>query len=67
MKPETPRKPKPTKATVERRVEEILRIRLDGAELWDVREYVKEQAAKDDSAWYVPEGDKPLSDVQLWR
>jgi hypothetical protein len=55
------------KATVLRRTEEILRIRLDGAELWDVREYVKEQEAKEGSPWHVPEGGKGLSDVQLWR
>jgi hypothetical protein len=60
-------KPKATKATVDRRVEELLRIRLDGAELWDIREYVREQEAKEGSAWHLADGQKPLSDAQLYR
>jgi hypothetical protein len=59
--------PKATKATVLRRVEEVLRIRLEGAAFWDVREYAREQEAKEGSAWHVAEGGKPLSDGQLWR
>jgi hypothetical protein len=62
-----PNKRKPTKATVLRRVEEILRIRLEGAEHWDVREYVREQESKEGSAWQLGEGEKSLSDSQLWR
>jgi hypothetical protein len=60
-------KAKPTKAQVEARVSEILRIRLDGAEIWDVREYVREKEQEDGSPWKLPEGAKPLSDSQLWR
>jgi hypothetical protein len=60
-------RPKPSKATVQLRVDEILRIRLDGAELWDVREYVREQEQKEDSPWKLAEGDKPLSDSQIAR
>jgi hypothetical protein len=55
------------KATVQRRVEEVLRIRLDGAEFWDVREYAREKEAETGSVWELPEGGKPLSDGQLWR
>jgi hypothetical protein len=58
---------KPTKAQVEARVTEILRIRLDGAEIWDVREYVREKEKEEGSVWQLPEGQKPLSDSQLWR
>jgi hypothetical protein len=64
---DTPRKPKPTKAIVAQRVEEVLRIRLDGAEFWDVREYAREKEAEAGSAWELPAGGKPLSDGQLWR
>jgi hypothetical protein len=55
---------KPTKAEVNARIEEILRIRLDGAELWDIREYVREMEGKEGSPW---KSDKPLSDSQLYR
>jgi len=44
-------KPKPTKAQVERRVAEVLAIRLDGAEFWHVREYVREKEREDGSPW----------------
>jgi len=65
-KPARPR-PKATKATVDRRVEELLRIRLDGAELWDIREYVREKEAEEVSAWQLATGETPLSDPQLYR
>jgi hypothetical protein len=58
---------KATKANVLRRIEEVLRIRLDGAEFWDVREYTREKEQEAGSAWELAEGGKPLSDVTLWR
>jgi hypothetical protein len=58
---------KPTKALILRRVEEVVRIRLDGAEYWDVREYVREKEKESGSAWEVHAGGKPLSDASLWR
>lgn len=61
------KKPKPTKAQVSLRVEEILRIRLDGAELWDIREYVGEQEQKEGSPWCLAARAKPLSESQLYR
>jgi hypothetical protein len=60
-------KARPTRAQVEARVTEILRIRLDGAEIWDIREYVREMEQKEGSPWQLAEGQKPLSDSQLWR
>ena len=60
-------KVKPTKAQVLLRTEEILRIRLDGAEIWDVREYVREKEREKGSLWELAEGEKPMSDSQLWR
>lgn len=62
-----PRKAKATVAIVAQRVEEVLRIRLDGAEFWDVREYAREKEAEDGSPWKLADDDKPLSDGQLWR
>jgi hypothetical protein len=50
------------KALLGRRVDDILRIRLDGAEWWDVRQYVREKEADPLSPWFVAEGGKPLSD-----
>jgi len=61
------KKPRPTNATVQLRIEEILRIRLDGAEIWDVREYVREKEHEAGSVWKLSKGRKPLSDSQLWR
>lgn len=54
---------KATEAQAARRVEELLRIRLDGAELWDVREYVREKVAAKDPVW----GSRLLSDSQIYR
>jgi hypothetical protein len=45
---------KSTKAEVRQRVEEVLRIRLMGAEFWDIRQHASE------NGWGV-------SDRQLWR
>jgi hypothetical protein len=56
---------KADKALSARRVDEILRIRLDGAEWWDVREYVREQEKVEDSAWFVAEGATSLSDAMI--
>ena len=60
-------KARPTKAQVEARVDEILRIRLDGAEIWDVREYVREKEQEDGSPWQLADGATPLTDSQLYR
>lgn len=58
---------KATKAQLQARVEEVLAIRLDGAEFWHVREYAREKEQEEGSAWKLAEGQKPLSDGQLWR
>jgi hypothetical protein len=55
---------KPSKAVVKARIEEILRIRLDGAEFWDIREYVREKCAEPGSVWEAP---ACLSDAQIYR
>jgi hypothetical protein len=58
---------KATAATIRARVDDILRILLDGAEPWDVRQYVAEKEAAGEPPWTVPEGGKPLSERQLRR
>jgi hypothetical protein len=58
---------KASRAAVRQRVEEVLRIRLDGAAFHDVREYAREKEREEGSAWFLPAGGKPLSDGQLWR
>jgi hypothetical protein len=58
---------KANKATVRARVDDVLRIRLDGAEFWDVRQYVAEKERAAEAPWAVPAGGKPLSQRQLWR
>jgi hypothetical protein len=58
---------KATKAQVRARVEEVLQIRLDGGEFWDVREYAREKEQEEGSAWHLAPGQKPLSDGQLRR
>jgi hypothetical protein len=56
-----------TALRTQRRVDELLRIRLDGAEFWDVREYVREKENEEGSPWELAEGASPLSDSQIWR
>src|SRR5262249_49477667 len=60
-------KAKATKQQTERRIEELLRLRLDGAELWDIREFVREKEQEEGSNWHLPPGNQPLSDSQLYR
>ena len=52
---------------VQARVNDALRIRLDGAEFWDLREFVREKEKDDGSAWHLGPGQNPLSDGQIRR
>jgi hypothetical protein len=57
-----------TKAQAEARVNDLLRILLDGAEPgWDLCEFVRDQEREEGSCWYVGEGGKPLSYSQIRR
>jgi hypothetical protein len=58
---------KADKALALRRVDDILRIRLDGAQWWDVREFVREKEKEPGSAWFLADGEPPLSDGQIRR
>src|SRR5215813_6549926 len=62
-----PKRPHASKAQVELRLTEIVRVRLDGAKEWDVSEYVREEEQKDGSPWKVQDGETPLSDRQIRR
>ena len=65
--PEEKQKAHASKAVVARRVEEIVRIRLDGAEFWDVCEFAREKEGEEGSAWFLSPNDKPMSDSNLRR
>ena len=58
---------KATKAQIQLRVDDLLTFRLEGARLWDIRQYVTEKEKEPGSTWYRGEGAKPLSDAMLWR
>jgi hypothetical protein len=58
---------KANKATVRARVDDILRVILDGAEPFQIRQYVSEMEGKGEPPWTVPEGGKPLSERQIRR
>jgi hypothetical protein len=57
---------KATKATVAQRVEEVLRIRLDGAAYWDVLQYIAEKQQAGEAPWTIPEGGKPIAGRTVW-
>jgi hypothetical protein len=63
---EMPKKRKPTKAVVAQRVEQVLRIRLDGAEYIDILQYIAEQQKESGSVWATPDGEKPFSERTVW-
>jgi hypothetical protein len=50
-----------------RRVDDLLRIILDGAAWWDVCQFVREQEKEAGSAWFLAEGENPLSASQIRR
>jgi hypothetical protein len=54
-----------TDPIIRQRIEDVLRVRLAGAEGWDVRRYVAEMEGKGEAPWAIPEGGKPLSERQI--
>jgi hypothetical protein len=64
-KGEPAQEPQPvaTDAQVAARVEELLRIRLDGAEFWDVKEYIAEKVAAKDPVW----GEHEIGQAMIYR
>lgn len=65
--PRKPTRPHASAVLTDRRVGELLRIRLDGAEWWDVCEYVRSKEAEEGSAWALPRGASPMSESQIRR
>ena len=61
------KKPRATNATREARIEAIVRIKLDGAEPWDVRQFVAVSEKAGEGPWKMGRGRKPLSDRQIRR
>jgi hypothetical protein len=59
--------PRASKVLVGRRITDLLQVRLDGAQHWDVCEYVREKQADKGSCWFVAEGETSLSDSQIRR
>jgi hypothetical protein len=53
--------------TVTRRIDDVLRIRLDGAQFWDLCGFVREKESEEGSAWLLPLGATPLSESQIRR
>jgi hypothetical protein len=50
---------------LELRIQAVVALRLDGAEGWDVRQYVAEKQRAGEAQWKIPPGGKPLSDRQI--
>jgi hypothetical protein len=50
---------------VQQRTDELVMIRLDGAQWWDVVQYVSEKSTESGSCWEVKPGGKSLSERQL--
>ncbi len=59
------RKRKAESLTVQLRVLELVRLRLRGAQFWDVAEYVREKEVANEPPWQIPEGHKPLGEDML--
>ena len=66
-----PTEPHATDLQVQQRIAELLRIRLDGAEIWDICEYVREKVeTRDQAGQHIGDpvwGKQPLSESQLYR
>jgi hypothetical protein len=57
--------PRPTKEQVDARVNELLRVMLDGAERWDLVDFVRQREKEEGSPWFISEGSDPLCYAQI--
>ena len=48
-----------------RRIQAILQIRLDGAEPWDVRQFIAEKEQAGEEPWTIEDGQAPLTAAQV--
>lgn len=58
---------KSTRATVDLRIAEVVALRVDGADYWDVRDYVRQKQADGVPPWELDDSLKILGKAQLWR
>ncbi len=63
--PAPKRKKKAEAIIVQLRVLELVRLRLRGAQFWDVREYIAEKEVEEGSPWKLPPRAKPMSERQI--
>lgn len=61
------KKPKATEPVIAARIQEILQIRLDGAETWDCMSYVAEKQQEDVFPWRMGKRTQPISERQIRR
>lgn len=64
-KPESEQKPHAPDIVVAARVDEFIKLILDGARMWDLREYVRHFEKDPTSNWTLKEGFEPLSDKMI--
>ncbi len=63
--PAPKRKRKAETLTVQLRTLELVRLRLRGAQFWDVAEYVREKEIANEPPWQIPAGHKSLGEDML--
>jgi hypothetical protein len=49
----------------QRRIQAVLQIRLDGAELWDVRDFIAEKEQAGEDPWTIGDGGTALNAAQI--
>lgn len=64
-KPESEEKPHAPDIVVAARIDEFIKLILDGARMWDLREYVRHFEKDKASNWTLKEGFEPLSDKMI--
>jgi hypothetical protein len=54
-----------SKSIEERRIQAILQIRLDGAESWDVEDFIAEKEKDGEAPWAIAAGARPLTRAKI--
>ena len=60
-------KSRATDTTIEERVQVILQLKLDGAQPWDIGQYVADRERAGDPPWTINADQKPLSERTIRR
>lgn len=58
---------KATKAESLLRVEDVLRLRLDGNEFWEIAQHIASREKEPGNCWTAAEGEGHLGDRQIWE